>query len=61
MTFDKHIGKNISNIRFDIFLYYLLAVKEIRSDIVIHTDASQSCGKTVVDVQKMNVDLLTGL
>ena len=29
------------------------------SDLVIHTDASQSVGKVPIDVQRLGVDLLT--
>jgi cysteine desulfurase len=35
------------------------AVKQINSSVLVHTDASQACGKIPVDVAELGVDLLT--
>jgi cysteine desulfurase len=35
------------------------AIREVSSDIVVHTDAAQAVGKTPVHVGKLDVDLLT--
>lgn len=34
-------------------------VKEIRKDIIVHTDAVQAAGKIPIDVQSLGVDMLT--
>jgi len=36
-----------------------ILAKKVNSDLIFHTDAAQSIGKTIVDVEKLNVDLLS--